>query len=120
MYLDEDSLDKLLAVALRAAGIDLATAFEAQTLGWSDERQLGHARSLGRVILTANMKDFAPLHSRWMAEGRHHAGILIVSNQRTDARLIARKVVRLQALRDPAAMIDATLYLNGRADQPLE
>ena len=66
------------------------------------------------------MKDYVPLHRHWMDEGRHHGGILIVTDQRTDARLIARKVVRLQAVRDPAAMLDATLYLNGRADQPLE
>ena len=120
LYLDEDLLERRLVRGLRAAGIDVVTASDAETAGWLDADQLVFARSLGRVILAANVKDFAALHGRWMAAGEHHAGILMLIDQRAAVRVIVAKVARLQALRDAATMIDATLYLNGRADQPLE
>ena len=57
LYLDEDLLERRLVRGLRAAGIDVVTASDAETAGWLDADQLVFARSLGRVILTANVKD---------------------------------------------------------------
>lgn len=33
---------------------------------------------LGAVIVTHNQQHFAPLHREWQAEGRQHAGIILV------------------------------------------
>jgi hypothetical protein len=38
---------------------------------------IAFAAGEGRAILTFNIRDFAPLHARWLAAGRHHAGIIV-------------------------------------------
>lgn len=77
LYIDEDSCDVRLIAALRRAGFDVVTADEAGTRGWSDREQLEFAASLGRVILSANVGDFAGLQRSWGRMHRHHFGIVI-------------------------------------------
>jgi predicted nuclease of predicted toxin-antitoxin system len=120
LYIDEDSMNRRLTSALRTAGIDVITTSDAGNDGNPDHRQLEFARGAGRVLLTANMKDFAALHTLWITGGLAHAGIIIVTVQRANVGVLYGKLVRLQSLRDRQAMLNAVLYLNGRADQPLE
>lgn len=44
-----------------------------------DEPILAAAAGQGRILVTANIGDFAVLDSRWAAEGRTHAGIVFVT-----------------------------------------
>jgi hypothetical protein len=44
-----------------------------------DEPILDTAAVEDRFIVTANIGDFAALHAQWTAEGRAHAGIVLVS-----------------------------------------
>jgi hypothetical protein len=44
---------------LRAWGFDVLTSFEAEVNAQSDDAQLGFAASQRRLLLTANVRDFA-------------------------------------------------------------
>jgi hypothetical protein len=53
---------------------------EAGLDGELDSVQLAFAAAEGRVICTRNTKDFRVLHRSYVAEGRAHAGLVIVSS----------------------------------------
>lgn len=46
--------------------------------GLPDEEVLKLSASEGRVLVTANVKDFDPLLTQWAGEGRSHAGVILV------------------------------------------
>ena len=48
LYMDEDSMREVLVEALRARGVDVITALDAETIGWSDQEQLDYATEQGR------------------------------------------------------------------------
>jgi predicted nuclease of predicted toxin-antitoxin system len=76
LYLDE-MIPTDLARLLREYGYDVVTAQEAGMLGKADSDHLEYASAQGRAILTFNIRDFVKLHKRWLAEGKHHAGIVV-------------------------------------------
>lgn len=51
---------------------------EADLEGLPDEAVLELASSEGRVLVSANVKDFDPLLTQWAGEGRSHAGVILV------------------------------------------
>lgn len=79
-FTDEDVYGSVM-VALRRAGIDISSTPELGRRGQSDESQLEWASVDGRVFFTFNVAHFAELHTAWLRQGRHHAGI-VVSSQR--------------------------------------
>jgi predicted nuclease of predicted toxin-antitoxin system len=81
LYLDQDSGSKALAEALEQRGFDCLASREVGRERATDESQLAYAYAEPRVLVTANQGDFARLHWSWMAAGRPHAGILIVSQK---------------------------------------
>ncbi len=68
------------------------------------------ASSENRALLTFNVGHFAALHARRIAEGRHHAGI-IVSTQRPIGEVI-RRLVRLASALDAESMRDRLEFLS--------
>jgi predicted nuclease of predicted toxin-antitoxin system len=76
LYLDRHIMTRL-AVDLRGRGYDVVTTQDAGKDTAPDEEQLAFATAQGRVILTFNIRDFAPLHEAWQAAGRSHAGIIV-------------------------------------------
>ena len=95
-FTDEDVYGTT-APALRNAGLDAISTPEASRLGESDESQLEWATDEGRVFVSFNVGHFAHLHSMWMNQGRHHAGIA-VSAQRPIGDLLRRLVHLADAL----------------------
>jgi Domain of unknown function (DUF5615) len=79
LYIDEDSMDQALVRALRARNVDVITVGEAQTEGDIDEDQLAFAASTNRVLYSHNIADFCRIHSEFIAEGKVHAGIALLS-----------------------------------------
>ena len=79
--MDEDSSDGDVIAALRRAGHDPLSAFDAGRIGLADEDQLSFAARESRILYSANQGDFMRIHASWMMVGRDHAGILIRSNQ---------------------------------------
>jgi hypothetical protein len=93
LYLDEDTISRALIRSLRARGVDVLTAQEANRLGFSDEEQLAYAATQGRVIFSFNTRDFAKLHKEYLLQQQNHAGI-IVSDQ-VQVGLIVRRLLKL-------------------------
>jgi hypothetical protein len=85
LYLDED-VPLPLAIALRLLGYDVFAPKELRGRRISDARQMDHAVSLGRIMITRNIKDYLLIHetltlwaTRWdLLERRRHHGILIL------------------------------------------
>jgi len=96
IYLDED-VSVLVAVLLRAKGFDAVTTRDEQMLTQPDPRQMAHAISLERCILTHNRLDYERLHQAYIAQGLPHFGI-IISSQRTPYDIAQRLSVLLNAL----------------------
>jgi predicted nuclease of predicted toxin-antitoxin system len=93
LYLDEDTISRALIRALRARGVDILTAREADQMGASDREQLEFATVRGRTIFTFNTRDFARLHTEYLTKEQTHAGI-IVSDQ-IQVGLIVRRLLKL-------------------------
>jgi hypothetical protein len=119
LYLDEDSMHRRLAVPLRAAGHDVLTTTDARNEGLDDEAQVAFAAAAQRVLVTANQADYARLHHRWSAAGKHHAGLIVITEQRAKPELLLAKLLRLQSLRSASDMTDGILYINGDISQEL-
>jgi hypothetical protein len=75
-----------IAIGLRERGHDvLAVCERADLVSSDDEALLESSAAEGRVLLTTNVRDFAPIATHWAGDGRPHHGLLFVSD-RTLAR----------------------------------
>lgn len=78
----DEMLSPEIAKNLRAAGADvLAVSEEPHLRGTPDADLLALAAGEGRLLVTDNVQDFAPLDRLWAAQGRSHAGVLFVSSK---------------------------------------
>jgi uncharacterized protein DUF5615 len=77
IYLDE-CVDRRLADRLGVRGIAALTAVDAGMLGLDDEAQLLFATRHDLPIVSHNQRHFQRWHDAFTANGRHHAGILLV------------------------------------------
>ena len=87
LYLDDDSVQRLLLRLLRNNGHDVETPAEAGMVGEPDAVQLTHAVRADRILVSRNHKDFLELHNLVDVTGGAHTGILIVrreNNRRRD------------------------------------
>ncbi len=82
LYIDEDAMSRAFVQGLRARGVDAITVLDCGMEGKSDPEQLAYASSLGRVIYTYNVGDYCQLHTEYLAEGKDHAGMIVVNRQR--------------------------------------
>jgi hypothetical protein len=111
LYIDEDAMDRRLVESLRGRGVDLTTAGETATTGFSDEDQLILATSQGRVFYTFNVGDFCQLHGRFLAAGRDHGGI-VVSSQDYAIGDQMRRLLQLIAARSAELMVNQLVFLS--------
>lgn len=107
-FTDED-VYAAVAVGLRRASLDAVSTPEAGRLGESDESQLAWAAGQGRVLVTFNVAHFSALHSTWIEQDRHHAGI-IVSSQRSIGDTL-RRLLQLARTLDADALHDRFEFL---------
>jgi predicted nuclease of predicted toxin-antitoxin system len=81
LLLDEMFSDDI-AQHLRAKGYDVVSVVAHPDLvGLPDEQILAYATTEGRALVTANIKDFMPLDSRYRAAGQAHSGLILVSTK---------------------------------------
>jgi hypothetical protein len=111
LYLDEDSMDQRLVRALRARGLDVETALEADMVAQPDAAHLQYAASSGRVLHTFNVADFYELHSHFMNEGREHAGLILGTQQQYTVGERMRRLLRLRAEWTAQEMRNRVLFL---------
>jgi hypothetical protein len=112
LYPDEDSVRRSLIRGLRANRIDVISTAELGRLGADDEDQLRFAASQGRAIYTANLADFYRPAARCVLKpGRHHAGMVVLAEQRTPVGAQIRALTALARAYSPATMRDRLEFL---------
>ncbi len=82
---------------LTERGYDVIHATDTPQAGSDDEVLLAFAAAEDRVLLTFNVRDFAPLVATWYEAGREHAGV-ILSAQLPPGELLRRTERLLVAL----------------------
>lgn len=79
ILLDAHISGRTVGRALTEHGHDVrALDSEAELEGLSDPDVLELAAAEGRILVTANIKDFEPLLREWAGESRVHAGVILV------------------------------------------
>lgn len=92
----DEQLSPKIAVLLRKAGFDVeAVAERPDLVGRSDTVILEVASSESRVVVTNNIKDFRPIASEWLAQGRVHAGLILLPSSRIRTRDLISALVDL-------------------------
>ncbi|MBO0808728.1 MAG: DUF5615 family PIN-like protein [Actinobacteria bacterium] len=82
-----EQLSPQIAVLLRKAGYDVDAVADREDLaGRSDRIILEAASREARAVVTNNIKDFRPLAAEWLAQGRVHAGLILLPSTRTRTR----------------------------------
>lgn len=112
LYLDEDTPSRALAHNLCQRGIDVSTVIEEGRQGLSDREQLEFATAQGRTIYSCNMGDFQQLHTEYMTQGKNHAGIILVSQQRYSIGEQVRRLLRLIKARSAEKMRNDLEFLS--------
>lgn len=79
LLLDAHVSGKTVGRALAKGGHDVrALDSETELEGLADPEVLELAAGEGRVLVTANIRDFEPLLREWAGEGRAHAGVILI------------------------------------------
>ncbi|KAF0245818.1 MAG: hypothetical protein FD180_1292 [Planctomycetota bacterium] len=97
-FLLDEHISPRVAAGLKRAGIDAVTAIEAGLGRSDDEALLAAAWTLGRVVVTYNTADFAPLLASRNAAGAHGPGIVFVSAKPLAPDLVGALVKSLACL----------------------
>jgi predicted nuclease of predicted toxin-antitoxin system len=83
----DEQLSPRIAALLRQAGFEVeAVADRPDLVGRSDLFIFEVACSEDRAVITNNIKDFRPLAAQWLAQGRAHAGLILLPSARTRTR----------------------------------
>jgi predicted nuclease of predicted toxin-antitoxin system len=81
LLLDEMFSDTI-AQQLRTKGFDIVSVVAHPALvALPDDQILAYATTEGRALVTANIKDFMPLDSRYRTAGQAHPGLILVSTK---------------------------------------
>src|ERR1700760_4892473 len=79
LLLDEMFTDDI-AQQLRAKSYDvISVVADPALVGLPDDQILTYAATEGRALVTANIKDFIPLDTRYRAADQSHAGLILAS-----------------------------------------
>ena len=83
----DEQLSPHIAVLLRQAGYDVDAVASRQDLAGRGDRIIFEAAyGEDRALVTNNVKDFRPLAAEWLAQGRVHAGLILLPSKRTRTR----------------------------------
>jgi hypothetical protein len=113
LYLEEDSMSHALVRGLRARGAEVVTALEEGMIERDDEEHLKFAANIGRVLYSFNVADFYSLHSRYLSEGKEHAGLILTRQQQFTVGEQLRRLLRLIAKIPAEEMKNRVEFLGG-------
>lgn len=102
-----------LVSGLRARGVDVITALDAGMTERCDREHLDHATAHGRVLCTFNVRDFHQLHTEYQQQGKSHAGIILVPQQRYTLGEQVRRILKLVATKSAESMRNRIEFLSG-------
>jgi hypothetical protein len=112
LLLDANLSPKRIGPALEERGHDvLSLAADAPSGALDDPRVLELAAQQGRILVTRNSRDFAPLLREWAEADRHHAGCILIwtLNHHEFAAIINGVAQLLRDRPDPEQWRDLTL-----------
>ena len=112
LYMDEDTMDQALVQALRARNVDVITALDAGMIEREDAEHLDCATEQGRVLCAFNVRDFYRLHSDYVAQGRPHAGIILMRQQYYSVGEQMRRLLKLMASKSADEMKNWVEFLS--------
>lgn len=112
IHLDEDADAHALLSGLRHRGWEVTSSRERGLLRCSDEEQLVWASEQGRTLYTYNASDFCRLHSEFLHQGRHHAGIIIADQQTVSIGEEIRRLINLSDAKIATDMKDNLEFLS--------
>jgi predicted nuclease of predicted toxin-antitoxin system len=79
LLLDANLSPRRIAAPLRDTGHDVLALSEHATFeGLPDPQVLELATSEGRIVITRNSRDFAPIAREWAEAQRSHAGLILI------------------------------------------
>ena len=97
LYCDEDVSAGIVA-NLRQRGFDILSARDTDRLHLDDDAQLAFAVAEQRALLTHNRYDFEQQHTRYLAEGRQHCGIILAMRRPSDSAVVVRLLALLNSV----------------------
>lgn len=112
LYFDEDASEYAVIRNLRARGVDVTSAVEEGRNGFSDPEQLVFATEQGRVICTSNLGDFISLHTDSLSQGKPHAGIILIHQQRFSVGQQILRLLRLMETKSAEEMHNSIEFLS--------
>jgi hypothetical protein len=112
LYMDEDSGDTTLVLALENRGVDVITTLGVNRLSFTDEEQLIWAKSQGRVLYSSNIRDFYSLHTAFLTQEQPHSGMILVQQQRYSIGELMRGILRLVAAKSAEEMENQVEFLS--------
>jgi hypothetical protein len=111
LYIDEDAMARSFVQGLRAHGVDVTTVIDEGMSERDDREQLEHATEERRVIYTFNVGHFCKLHKDYLAQGKSHAGIVVVYRQRYSVGEQIRRLLKLMTTKSADDMRDMLSFL---------
>ena len=112
LYIDEDAMYHWVIAGLRARGIDVTSVTGEGREGLEDVEQLEFAKEQERVICTSNTGDYYRLHTEYLREGKTHAGIIVITQQRYGIGEQIRRLLRLIAAKSAEDMENNIEFLS--------
>jgi hypothetical protein len=110
-YVDEDAMARALVRGLRARGVDLTTMLDEGMSEQDDMAQLEYATQHGPVLYTFNVGHFYHLHAEYMAQGKSHAGIIVVFRQRYSVGEQRRRLLQLISMKSAEGRRNSLQFL---------
>ncbi len=111
LYLDEDTQDTDLLMALRFRNIDVISTTEANMLASTDEKQLKWALNNARVIYSFNVRDFYRIHTNLLEKKQEHGGIILgVQNYSIGEQM--RRILRIISTQSAEEMKNKIEFLS--------
>lgn len=102
---------RALVEGLRARGVDVTTVIDESMNERDDREQLEHATEERRVIYTFNVGHFCKLHKDYLAQGKSHAGIIVVYRQRYSVGEQIRRLIEMVGTKSADDTIDTLSFL---------
>ena len=87
-------------------------------MGQSDEQQLAFATNSGRVVYTANIRDFRKLSRDYQRAGLSHRGLILWEQSRLSAAEQARRILRIWETVSAADMVNREEFLSQWGGSP--
>jgi hypothetical protein len=114
LFLNEQ-ISPVASGQLRERGFDVVSPHDLRTRGASDAVQFDWAAAKGRAVVTYNIADFCPLADQYLARGKDHYGLVLVSEstipQRDLGALIRGLGAALKAHPADDALLNQTVFL---------